>query len=135
MAARPEGEIEEEITGINVTPLVDVMLVLLVIFMVTASLVFTRALPVNLPRAETSDAATRVTWQLAVTRGGRMELNGAPVSRAELAGRMRAEAKINPGLKVDVAADERLSYGEVVAVLDLLKSQGVRHVALAVNPK
>jgi len=130
----PEGD-DREITDINVTPLVDVTLVLLIIFMVTASVVFTRSLPVRLPKSSSGQAATRTVWQVAVKRNGSILLNGKPMERAELASRMRSEARVNPSLKVDLAADEGLSYGKVVEVMDMLKQQGVRQLALSVAPR
>ena len=130
----PEGD-DREITDINVTPLVDVTLVLLIIFMVTASVVFTRSLPVRLPKSSSGQAATRTVWQVAVKRNGSILLNGKPMERAELASRMRSEARVNPSLKVDLAADEGLSYGKVVEVMDMLKQQGVRQLALSVEPR
>lgn len=135
MANRPDEGTDAEITDINVTPLVDVTLVLLVIFMVTASLVFTRALPVNLPKSDTSEAAVQTSWVVVVKKGGGFMLNGRKMSVSELSGKMRSEAKINPALKVDLAADEGLSYGKVVGALDLLKKQGVKRVVLSVNSR
>jgi len=129
----PEDD-NAEITDINVTPLVDVTLVLLIIFMVTASLVFTRALPVKLPRAESSEPAPQVSWQLVMRKDGAYFLNGGNISSRELASRMRSEVLVNPGLRIEVAADEGISYGSVITALDVLKKQGVKNVVLSVNP-
>ena len=135
MANRPDEGTDTEITDINVTPLVDVTLVLLVIFMVTASLVFTRALPVNLPKSASSESAVQTNWVVVIKKNGVFALNGKRMGKVELAGKMRTEARINPSLKVDLAADEGLSYGSVVGALDMLKKEGVKRVVLSVNPK
>lgn len=135
MASRLDEGTDAEITDINVTPLVDVTLVLLVIFMVTASLVFTRSLPVNLPKSETSEAAVQASWVVVVKKSGDFMLNGKRIAKAELSGRMRNEVKLNPSLKVDLAADEGLAYGKVVGALDLLKKEGVKRVVLSVNTR
>ena len=135
MANRLYEKTDDEITDINVTPLVDVTLVLLVIFMVTASLVFTRALPVNLPKSSASEAAVQTNWIVVVKKNGEYLLNGKRMGLAEMSGRMRNEAIVNPSLKVDLAADEGLAYGKVVGALDLLKKEGVKRVVLSVNPR
>jgi len=135
VAARGDGTEDDAITDINVTPLVDVMMVLLVIFMVTASLMLTRAIPVSLPVSETGGAAHRASLQAILQRNGTWMLDGKGVSKDELASRVRAEAARFPGLRVDLAADSRLEYGEIIAALDLLKKQGVRQVALSVGKK
>jgi len=129
-----EGD-DREITDINVTPLVDVTLVLLIIFMVTASIVFTRSLPIRLPKSSSGQAASRTVWEVAIKRDGSLLLNGKPVERGALAGKIRSEVIVNPSVKVDLAADEGLYYGKVVAVMDLLKQQGVRQLALSVAPR
>ncbi|MEK7476731.1 MAG: biopolymer transporter ExbD [Candidatus Coatesbacteria bacterium] len=135
MAAPSTGDDNREITDINVTPLVDVTLVLLVIFMVTASLMITRVLPVKLPESATGAPAGQVTWQVVLLRGPGYLLNGKRMTGDELAAKVRAEVRLRSSLRVDLAADGGLSYREIVAALDLLKQQGVRHVALSVVPR
>jgi len=135
MAEPATGDDSREITDINVTPLVDVTLVLLVIFMVTASLMLTRVLPVKLPESATGAPAGQVTWQVVRLRGPAWQLNGKAVAEAELASKLRAEARLRPSLRVDLAADGGLAYREIVAALDLLKQQGIRQVSLSVAPR
>jgi biopolymer transport protein ExbD len=134
-AADPAASEDKEMTEINVTPLVDVFMVLLVIFMVTASLVYTRVLPVKLPSSESGQGAVQTAWQLTVLGPGRYLLNDAVMSEPGMVARIRSEVAINPDIKINVAADESLRYRSVVAVLDLLKRQGVKQVALSVSPK
>jgi biopolymer transport protein ExbD len=135
MAAPATGDDNREITDINVTPLVDVTLVLLVIFMVTASLMITRVLPVKLPESSTAAPAGQVRWQVVLLRGPAYQLNGKPMTEAELAAKVRTEVRLVPSLRVDLAADGGLAYREIVAALDFLKQQGVRQVALSVVPR
>lgn len=123
-----------EITEINVTPLVDVTLVLLVIFMVTASLMLTRALPVKLPDAAAAPPAGQVTWEVVLARNRSWALNGKRLAEADLLARLRSETTLQPALKVSLAADEGLAYRDVVAALNLLQRCGVKAVSLAVAP-
>ncbi len=134
MAITTREDDSGEITDINVTPLVDVTLVLLVIFMVTASLMLTRALPVRLPQAASASPAGQVLWEVTLGRHGGWALNGKTLAEDDLAARIRAEAVLRPGLKVNLAADEGLAYREVVGALDLLRRCGVTTVSLAVAP-
>jgi len=126
---------EESITDINVTPLVDVMLVLLVIFMVTASLMLTSAIPVRLPVSGSGGVAHRAALLVVLRQDGRWMAEGKPATREEMVSRVRAAVARFPGIRVDLAADTRLSYGEIIAALDLLKQQGVRQVALSTGSR
>jgi len=132
MAAGGE-EREGLITGINVTPLVDVVLVLLIIFMATAPLISRRALAVAVPKAATGE---RSTAALRVTRAadGQIFLEKTPQTLATLTQELQTRLKLEPDLHVSVAAEERLPYGDVVELLDTIRSAGVKKVALDVRP-
>jgi biopolymer transport protein ExbD len=125
------GNDQDVVTGINVTPMVDITLVLLIIFMVTASFVSDSALKVNLPKASTPEAAPTASLTIAQHRDGSLALMGDPVRAEALQGLLADEVRKNPGLRVTLASDEGLSYGQVVAVIDLIKRAGVTRVALA----
>ncbi len=128
---RSGGNEQEVVTGINVTPMVDITLVLLIIFMVTASFVSDSALKVNLPKASTPEAAPTASLTIAQRRDGSLALMGEPVRAEALQGLLADEVRKNPGLRVTLASDQGLSYGQVVAVIDLIKRAGVTRVALA----
>jgi len=126
-----ETDFDGTVTGINVTPLVDVMLVLLVVFMVTAQFVSKAGLGVQLPKAAATEAAA--TAALAVTLNGRgaiflmdngVDLNGLKANLAR-------EAALNPSVRVTLSADQSLPYRQVVEILDAVKQAGVKRVALA----
>ena len=131
MRVPADGADDEGITDINVTPLVDVMMVLLVIFIVTASMMLTRAIPVKLPASDAGGAAHRAALQVAYRIDGIWMVEGKRIGEADLATRIRTEVAHFPGLRVDLAADSRLEYGKVVSALDFLRKQGVRQVALS----
>jgi biopolymer transport protein ExbD len=131
MAARM-GEDDEVITGINVTPLVDIVLVLLVILMVTASYVASRAIPVELPRAATGEAAPG-PFAVTVDAGGRAFVDGELAPPEALRARVRQARARDPDLRAVIAADGRASHAAVVAVVDLLRQERVTRFALDVD--
>lgn len=128
---------EDAITGINVTPLVDITLVLLIIFMVTARFISEPSVGVKLPKSssggatETSDR--NVFLSLALDR--RLFLNNSPVSEADLAGRMRALLKEKPNLNLVLRADKAVPHGDVMKVLDIVREAGVTQFGIAVEGK
>lgn len=132
MAAAQDSDNDGVVTGINVTPLVDIMLVLLIVFMVTAHFVQDSGLKINLPKAETIEAVT-ATAALTVTMDdkGALRLMDSDVDLNGLKANLEREAKLNPGVRVTLAADQDLPYRYIVGVLDLIKQAGVTRVALA----
>jgi biopolymer transport protein TolR len=121
---------EGPITGINVTPLVDITLVLLIIFMVTAKMVVAPALPMNLPRAEASEAV-QVVLSVAVPVAGAVRVDGAEIADARLVARARAALAGSPGLRAVIAADRAVPHGRVMEVMGLLRTAGVAQIAFA----
>lgn len=115
---------------INVTPLVDVMLVLLVIFMVTAPII-QQGVSVDLPDAR-AGALNGKDEQLvvSVTKKGSLYLNDTAMSAAELETKLRAIAAQRPDGQVFVRADKSVPYGEVVAVMAAIKQSGIRRVGM-----
>jgi biopolymer transport protein ExbD len=131
--ASTSSDDEEMITGINVTPLVDVVLVLLVILMVTATYLVSRTIPVDLPKAQTGEPTTS---PLAITldASGTLYLDGSRVSRDELAAGIRERRKREPEARALIAADGSLAHRRVVSVVDLLRREGVTEFAINVDP-
>ncbi len=119
---------------INVTPLVDVMLVLLVIFMVTAPLLVT-GVDVELPRAA-SPSLDQDNTALTVTvrADGSLFINETEVALDDLGGRMDAITGANPDARVYVRGDEGVPYGRVMAAMGTLYDAGYRRVALVTRP-
>src|SRR5512140_705502 len=113
------------IANINVTPLVDVMLVLLVIFMVTAP-ILQQGVNINLPRVKAA-ALTGDEQQLvvAVNRQGDLYLNDTPMTLQELGPKLQAILKLRPDRQVFLRADQNVKYGEVMRVIATVKGAGV----------
>lgn len=119
------------VTGINVTPLVDIMLVLLIVFMVTAHFVQDSGLKINLPKSATGDATPTASLIVTMDDKGALRLMDNDVDLNGLKANLAREASVNPGLRVTLAADQNLPYRDIVAVLDSIKQTGVTRVALA----
>jgi biopolymer transport protein TolR len=118
---------------INVTPMVDVMLVLLVIFMITAPLL-TAGIPVNLPQTK-ADALSEPTEPLVVTVNGegKIYLQETEVPLESLVARLQAITQNKPDTKIYVRGDKAINYGRVMEVMGLVKSAGFAQVALIVE--
>jgi len=125
---------DEMITGINVTPLVDVVLVLLVILMVTASYVVSRSVPLELPRAATADAIPS-TLVVSVGKEGELFLDGAAIDPVGLRARVRQAHDADPETRAVIAADGRARHAQVVKVIDLLRQENVTKFAINVEPE
>ncbi len=133
MANHASSSADETITGINVTPLVDVVLVLLVVLMVTATYLASKAIPVDLPAAATGEA-NAAPLSVSVDKGGQLFLDGTALDEAELARRVRARRAQDPELRAVIAADGSVSHRLVVRVIDLLRRENVIRFAINVNP-
>lgn len=122
------------ISNINVTPLVDVMLVLLVIFMVTAP-ILQQGVNINLPKVRAA-ALTGEEQQLvvAVSRNGQVYLNDTPTSVGELGPKLQAILKLRPDRQVYLRADQSVRYGEVMQVIATVKGAGVERLGMVTEP-
>jgi biopolymer transport protein ExbD len=129
-ASRRRGIIAE----INVTPLVDIMLVLLIIFMLTANLIAKQAIEVDLPRASQSTTLNPTTLAITLTRDGILYLNGQPTTPTGLREAVQAAVAKDPKTQAIIAGDKAVSHGRVVWVLDVVKSLGVGSFAIQIDP-
>ena len=123
------------IVDINVTPLVDITLVLLIIFMATAHLIVHRSMNLNLPKVANSQNLPTQSIQIQLNADKSMRLNNQLVDAPSLAINLAQMARLDPGLKVSLSADERVSWGDVATVLDTVRGAGVTHIATEVLPK
>jgi biopolymer transport protein ExbD len=127
------GADDDLVQGINVTPLVDITLVLLIIFMVTATFVTEQGLKVDLPKAATVEASPTPALTITLGADGRMRLMKLDVDMNGLRANLTHEVSLNPAVKVLLKAHKSLTYEQVAAVLDCIKSSGIKRVALAMD--
>ncbi len=133
MAGMASGDDDDVIGGINVTPFVDIVLVLLIIFMVTSSYITKAAIEVELPKAAAGGDAVETTLNVVVTKEGTLYLNGEETNQDGLTAFIVAEAKKNPKLQAVIAADKGVEYGKVVDIIDIVKQNGVKSFALNIQ--
>jgi biopolymer transport protein ExbD len=134
MGAADQASSEETIVGINVTPLVDITLVLLIIFMVTAKLIVSQAIPFDLPKAATG-GATQVVFTVSVDERGQLSADGKTVGDDEALRRAAREALARDAeIRTVVHASKAVPHGTVVHVLDELRQAGIRRIAFGVDP-
>jgi biopolymer transport protein ExbD len=122
------------ITEINVTPLVDIMLVLLIIFMLTATLIAKQAIEVELPKASQGTAPTPSTLNVTLTRDGALYLNGKETTPEAFRAAVGEEVAKDPKTQVIIAGDKDVSHGRVVWILDTVKALGVVSFAIQIDP-
>ena len=123
------------IVGINVTPMVDVVLVLLIIMMVSATYIVSQSLKVELPKTASSDETVAKTYTVTVTKDGAYFYNDQPVSREGLEKALRAAHAASKDVNLVITADEDAHHGKVVAVIDLGKVIGISKFAINVEKK
>jgi biopolymer transport protein TolR len=133
-----EFELEEDaITGINVTPLVDITLVLLIIFMVTARFISEPSIGVTLPKSSSSSSGevSEKNVFLTIDQSHQIYLNNSPVAKDKLGESIRQLLAKRADLNLIIRADKNISHGEVISILDEVRSQGVTEFGIAVEGK
>jgi biopolymer transport protein ExbD len=123
------------IVGINVTPMVDVVLVLLIIMMVSATYIVSQSLKVELPKTASSDETVSKTYVVTVTKEGNYYYNDKPITREGLAKEFRSALAATKDVNLVITADEDAHHGKVVGVIDLAKVEGITKFAINVEKK
>jgi biopolymer transport protein ExbD len=134
MAAALQNNSDDDIiSDINVTPLVDIILVLLIIFMVTASVIVTPAIKVDLPKAANADDNPESTVSLILTRDRRLFLNGKPTTWLGMADSVARRQIKHPDLQAVISADKKVAHGDVIHLIDTIKGLGIVKFALNIE--
>jgi len=127
---------KSEKARIEIIPMIDVIFFLLVFFMIsTLSMTINGGLPVNLPKAATSQKDLHDSFNITVTQDGTIFLNKEPTSLPELGQRVKTGLEQEPELVVIINADDRALHGAIVAVMDEVRLAGVSRLAIAVKPE
>ena len=135
MAGSANNGDDDIISAINVTPLVDVVLVLLIIMMVSATYIVSQSLKVELPKTASSDETVSKTYVVTVTKEGNYYYNDKPITRDGLAKEFRGALAASKDVNLVITADEDAHHGKVVGVIDLAKVEGITKFAINVEKK
>ncbi len=129
----PQGRTQSSLADINVTPLVDVVLVLLIIFMVTAP-VLQSGIEVQVPRTRTVKQITEERLVISINREQQVFLNNDPVNINEIAAKIHQKIRDPEGQAIYVRADENVPFGAFATVMDAVKSSGITNVSIVTQP-
>ena len=122
-------------SDINMTPLIDVMLVLVVIFIITAPLLAT-SIRLDLPRTDAATSSDAPKFVLVVLdKSGQAFLDDRPVAREELARQLARIAGRNPDSEVQLRADEAVPYGRVVEIMGVVQQAGLNRIGFVADPR
>jgi biopolymer transport protein ExbD len=134
MAGSDSEDEDGLISGINVTPLVDVTLVLLIVFMVTAKIIVSQGMPMDLPKAASGEEIQNI-FSVELTVDGKTRVDSLAVANDDAIPELARQAKAkNKDIRAVIRADKKVEHGRVIRVLDLLKQEGVSKIAFAITP-
>ncbi len=135
MAGFNSGGDDDVIAGINVTPLVDIVLVLLIIFMVTTSYIVKQQIKVDLPKAASGESEVQSTLTFKISKDGVYFLDGQEATLEKIGATVKARLKQDPKSRAIIAADKAVEYGRVVDLIDTIKQNGLDKFALNIEKK
>jgi biopolymer transport protein ExbD len=133
MASTLNNDGDDLITAINVTPLVDIVLVLLIVLMVTSAYLVNKSISVELPKAATGETAD-ASLSISLDMDNRLYLDGKEVSQAALQQGIREARDRGQEVKAIISADGRVRHAQVVTVIDLLRREKVNKFAINTSP-
>jgi len=133
MASHHSSQDDEMIHGINITPMVDVMLVLLVIFMIAAPAIYNGSIKIQLPVAKSREKSEKTILRFNLLKDGKVLFNNKEIRNEDLPELIKKSTQGDPDPDALVAADKALTHGAVVEFIDRLKQSGVQHFAIAVD--
>jgi len=126
---------DDIIAGINITPLVDIILVVLIIFMVTTSYIVKEQIKVDLPRAASGEAEVTSTLTFKVSKDGEYFLDGNQTSLDNIGATVKTRVAEEPTIRAIIAADKGVEYGSVIDLIDTIKQNGLEKFALNIEKK
>lgn len=126
---------QDEISDINVVPLVDIILVVLIIFMVTAPMFMKPSINVNLPKAVSGDKTAPSKLSISMAADGTVFLNGSKATEDQVKLKAEEELQKNPEVQAIISADKEVPHGKVVGMMDIIKSVGVKKFAISIEKK
>lgn len=124
---------EDLITEINVIPLVDISLVLLIVFMVTATIILSPSIRMDLPKARTAEPSPLTPLTISVAKNGDLSLKGQPITEESLRQVFHQKAQRDPIPQVVINADRGVEHGMVIHLIDMARVAGLSRFALMVD--
>jgi biopolymer transport protein ExbD len=121
------------ISEINVVPLVDIILVVLIIFMVTAPMIMKPSINVNLPKAAAGDKTTPSLLNIVISADGKLNLNGKMADENAISQKSQEAVAQNPEVQAIISADKETPHGTVVHIIDIVKIAGVKKFAISIE--
>ncbi len=125
----------QTISEINVTPFVDVVLVLLVIFMVTAPMLVREQMAVNLPKASSGEKSASRSLSIVIDKLGIVRIMDKIVPLGDLAAEIKSVLMTDPNAQAVISADQEAKHGDVIQVMDIIKSAGLTRFAIQIEKK
>jgi biopolymer transport protein ExbD/biopolymer transport protein TolR len=129
----PNGRTQSSLADINITPLVDVVLVLLIIFMITAP-VLQSGIEVNVPHTRSVKEVTEERLVISIDKDQRVFLGNDPVNINEIPDKLHQKIRDPQNQSIYVRADENVSFGAFATVMDAVKSSGITNVSIVTQP-
>ena len=126
---------DEAISSINITPFVDIILVVLIIFMIATPVIMNPGIRVNLPQAASGDTPPASQATISINTTGALFFNGKSVTKEELIQQVGDLVKSNPDAQAILAADKDVSHGVVIEILDQIKIAGIKKFAISIQKK
>ena len=133
MAANVFKDDEEVIAEINIVPFVDIVLVLLITFMLTSSVIAKASFTVELPTAASAGTAVNSTVNVVIDADGKLFLDGAETTEEKLGAFVARASWKDKDVQAVISADKKVGYGHVVRVIDLVKANGIKSFALNIQ--
>lgn len=133
MGIKKGSDADDAIAEINVVPLVDIILVVLIIFMVTAPMIMKPSINVNLPKAASGEKSAPTLLNFTISHSGSVTLNGAAVDEGTIQNKAKDAVASNPEIQAVISADKDVPHGTVVHILDLIKLSGVKKFAISIE--
>ncbi len=131
MASKLGGDNDDPIVDINITPFVDVILVVLIIFMVTTPMLVNQSIQIQLPKAVTGEDTPPTNLQLTISKEGDVYADGKKVSEDEIESIAKEKISFNSNVQASIAADQDSTHGQVIRVIDLIKKGGIHKFAIS----
>ena len=137
MASKMPGNDDDlgAISDINVTPFVDVVLVLLVIFMVTAPMLVREQMAVNLPKAQSGEKSASESLSISISKEGTIQIAGKAIMIDQIVDEIKLQLQKTPNAQAVISADQETKHGDVVRVIDEIKRAGLNRFAIQIEKR